>query len=1091
MFKLDENTIKKYATDSTYLRGLSYYIKNKVNYIDVEYGFDEKMDEEVVNLFSEVDSSEDWTYDVDITWGQNTGFKHIECNCETFYNNYNNNKLCKHIVAVLLKYLREENKIAKQNCAEADYFVEHIKRSIMHQQLPEKCLNLEVKYNFLVDFGNCSYIELKVGQNRNYVVKNIRSFLETIKYKKAPLEFGKSFTFDPNIHKFNEQDQKLLNMLMEIYESDLKLKEDYYGYLGSSNRFLSGKKAYLTESQLKRFFSIMKDRSFHGEIMGKYYDDLKILEEDLPLDFNLCLEENHILLSTDKELPTPLTETGDFFFYKNNIYKSSEEQIALFSPYYNELLYSKTSYIKFKKEDEDKIVSYILPNLKKICNSLTIDNKLKSRFYEKPLSISIYLDRINDYIAAQPVFKYGDLEITPFDEAFKKENEKILIRDIHRELSSISILESFGFQAENNKFLLKSQENLIEFLTEGLQKLQKVADVYYSESFKRLKVYNSSSFKSSISLTESGLLEFSFSIEGVDKSELKNILEALKEKKKYHRLKDGGFVFLQDKKIIDLGNMIEYLDIKDSDLKKDSIELSKYKALYIDENIELNAMTFIERNSKFRELANNLRDFQKIDYTLPKNLEKTLRGYQKFGFKWLKTLSICGFGGILADEMGLGKTLQTISFIEDYCNENAANKKPSLVVAPTSLIYNWKAEIEKFSPKLNALVISGSKEERENQRKAIENSDIVITSYALIRRDIEEYKNLKFKYCILDEAQNIKNAASINAQSVKEIIAETRFALTGTPIENSLTELWSIFDFIMPGYLMSHRKFSKKFEIPIVKRKDEKALEALNRHIKPFILRRLKSEVIKELPPKIEHKVIVEMTDNQKKLYAAYLMQFKNQIKWQISENGFDKSRFAILSALTRLRQICCEPSVFIENYTGESGKINALDDILEESIQGGHRILLFSQFTSVLKIISKRLNKNGIEYLYLDGSTKGELRGKLVNDFNQGQGAVFLISLKAGGTGLNLTGADVVIHFDPWWNPAVEAQATDRAHRIGQKKTVEVISLIARGTIEEKIYDLQQKKKEIITNVLDNNKNEDILISQMNQEEIERLLEI
>ena len=699
---------------------------------------------------------------------------------------------------------------------------------------------------------------------------------------------------------------------------------------------------------------------------------------------------------------------------------------------------------------------------------------------------TIYLDKEGENVTADVIYKYGTLNLTPFEEKAQREEGKVLIRDIEGELNIVGILQNFGFVKENHKFTLKNEEKLIDFLTGGLKALQDRVEIYYSEAFKNIKVYSPTNMKSSIKLNDNDLLEFSFNIEGVDKEEIKRIFKALKEKKKYYKLKKGGFISLESKELNDLGNMIEYLNIKDSDLIKDKVILSKYNALYIDQNLKQNSMNFIERNKKFRELVNNIRDIQDTDYAIPDSLDNVMRNYQKFGYKWFKTLSSCGFGGILADEMGLGKTLQAISFIT---SERGESKNPALVIAPTSIVYNWKSEIEKFAPELKSLIISGNKTEREELRREMSQYDVVITSYPLIRRDIEEYKNIEFNHCFLDEAQQIKNPASINAQSVKELKANGYFALTGTPIENSLTELWSIFDFIMPGYLLSQGKFSKKYEMPIMKDKDKKSLEELNKHIKPFILRRLKKEVAKELPPKIEHKIVIEMTEEQKKLYMVYLASVKGEIDEEIKEKGFNKSKIKILVALTRLRQICCEPSVFMEKFEGESGKMLALDDLLEESINEGHRILLFSQFTSVLKNIIPRLNKNNIEYMYLDGSTKSELRGQLVKEFNEGKSSVFLISLKAGGTGLNLTGADVVIHFDPWWNPAVEDQASDRAHRIGQKKTVEVIKLIARGTIEEKIYELQEKKKEIIKSVLDENTDES-LITKLSEEELKGLFE-
>ncbi|PRR80166.1 ATP-dependent helicase HepA [Clostridium liquoris] len=649
-------------------------------------------------------------------------------------------------------------------------------------------------------------------------------------------------------------------------------------------------------------------------------------------------------------------------------------------------------------------------------------------------------------------------------------------------------MESFNFKRENYNYILKDEEKLLNFMLKGMGLLQDICDIYYSQSFKNIKVYTSSNYRSNIKLNEEDLLEFTFNIEGVDKKELKDIFQALKEKKKYYRLKKGGFVTLEDKNLNGIGELIDYLNIKPSELEKDKVILQRYNAIYIDSSIKEKNIKSIEENKGFRQLVNSIKDIGEMDYTIPENLKDIMRPYQKFGFKWFKTLARCGFGGILADEMGLGKTLQTIAFIKSEVDENKGNKMPSLVVCPTSLVYNWQDEINKFQQDLKCVIVSGSKEEREKNIKSIKEADVVITSYALIRRDIEEYENIKFRYCFLDEAQNIKNPQSLNAQSVKSIKAKGYFALTGTPIENSLKELWSIFDFIMPGYLLNSRKFSQKYELPIVKNKDKNVLNELNMHIKPFILRRLKKDVITELPPKIEHNIIVDMTEEQKKIYASFVQQAKEDMDREIEANGFNKSKIKILSMLTRLRQICCDPSTFIENYTGDNGKMEAILDIVENNINQGHKMLLFSQFTSVLKNIAKRFNENNIKYLYLDGSTKADVRRNLVKEFNEGDSSIFLISLKAGGTGLNLTGADIVIHFDPWWNPAVEQQASDRAHRIGQKKTVEVIRLIAKGSIEEKIYKIQEKKKEIIKNVVDSNAGEEILLSNMDEKDIKEL---
>jgi len=496
-------------------------------------------------------------------------------------------------------------------------------------------------------------------------------------------------------------------------------------------------------------------------------------------------------------------------------------------------------------------------------------------------------------------------------------------------------------------------------------------------------------------------------------------------------------------------------------------------------------------------------------YLVPNGIQATLRPYQMTGYKWLRTLAANNLGGILADDMGLGKTLQSIvymaSILEETKNKNSV-KEPEpdnkvsriknadkeepdqvrfLIVCPSSLIYNWQDEVDNFAPHLTTEVITGSPKERQELIESDRKADIIITSYPLIRRDIDLYVKIQFHTVFIDEAQYIKNADSLNAKSVKLIRAKHKFALTGTPIENSLSELWSIFDFIMQNYLFSHTKFINIYEKPIMKEEEDK-LRDLNRRITPFILRRMKKDVLHELPDKVEEKMLTDMVEEQKKIYVSFMENVKSEINTEIKENGFEKSKMKILAALTRLRQICCHPSTFIDNYTGGSGKLELLLEIITDAIANGHRILVFSQFTSMLSIIEAELHKENIGCFYLAGSTKVQDRNDYVKRFNQGEGEVFLISLKAGGTGLNLTGADTVIHYDPWWNPAVEDQATDRAYRIGQMKSVHVIKLITKGTIEEKIYKLQKKKKNLSDSVI---QSKEVFINTLTREELEEIL--
>ena len=500
-----------------------------------------------------------------------------------------------------------------------------------------------------------------------------------------------------------------------------------------------------------------------------------------------------------------------------------------------------------------------------------------------------------------------------------------------------------------------------------------------------------------------------------------------------------------------------------------AIELPISRSLYLDKILQ-KLDTNISRSEEYKKIVNQVSNKnieEQID--IPKGLTVELRNYQITGFKWLKILDNYKFGGILADDMGLGKTIQLLAVIQEYL-EQEKNPKPSMVVCPSSLSLNWNSEIKKFTPTIKTLVIHGNAEERKRQIEDIKNYDLIITSYDLLKRDIEEYKKVdcEFKYIIADEAQYIKNNNTQNAKVIKEIKSDTRFALTGTPIENSLSELWSIFDFIMPGYLYSYKKFKELYEMPIVKENDERAIKKLKMLIEPFIMRRTKKEVLTELPDKTISILNNEMQDEQLKIYMAYMTKAKKEVSQEINTNGFEKSQIKILALLMRLRQICCHPSLFISNYRGESSKLNQCIELLRDAISSGHKILLFSGYSSMLEIIEKELKKKKIKYFKLTGQTKVGDRIKLVDEFNNNDEIkVFLISLKAGGTGLNLIGADMVIHYDPWWNLSAENQATDRTYRIGQKKNVQVYKLITKDSIEERIYELQEKKSNLAKTML------------------------
>lgn len=546
---------------------------------------------------------------------------------------------------------------------------------------------------------------------------------------------------------------------------------------------------------------------------------------------------------------------------------------------------------------------------------------------------------------------------------------------------------------------------------------------------------------------------------------------------------------MQDSNEIDfIDKLISGTDISYKELETGSIRLPVNRTLYLNVLLKQIKGTKITKNTEYKNIINGLdKDLLDEEERIPDGIESVLRSYQIIGYKWLKTLDRYKFGGILADDMGLGKTIQIISILLDY-KQNCDEHRASIVVSPSSLSLNWKNEIEKFAPSLNIKVVRGTMTERKEIIQNIDKYDLVITSYDLLKRDIDIYKEKKynFKYIIADEAQYLKNNNTKNAKAIKQLNSDTRFALTGTPIENSLAELWSIFDFIMPGYLFSYKEFKSTYETAIVKDEDKETMDKLKMLIEPFILRRTKKEVLTELPEKTITVLNNEMEEEQRKIYLSYLVQAKQELQDEININGYEKSQIKILAALTRLRQICCHPGLFIENYKGGSSKLEQCMEIIEDGVMAGHKILLFSSYTSMFEIIEKELNKREIKHFKLTGATKVDERIELVDEFNHNpEIGVFLISLKAGGTGLNLIGADMVIHYDPWWNISAENQATDRAYRIGQKNNVQVYKLITKDSIEEKIYEMQQRKAELTDNMLNT---QTTFINKLSKEEIMNL---
>jgi len=712
-----------------------------------------------------------------------------------------------------------------------------------------------------------------------------------------------------------------------------------------------------------------------------------------------------------------------------------------------------------------RVMGELVPFLK-LTGLVEISDELRRQLIQLPLVARVYLDRSANGrdVVARAQFRYGDRTIDPFDETPLPENlprgEKLLLRDAAAERKVLDALGAAGFIVSKGHVYLTGQEAIFNFVSEGLQHLQELAEVYLSNDFKRMTP-RKPKFAGKMRLNGSAL-ELKFTQDDEPAQEILAIMEALARRRRYFRLKDGSF--------LDLSAMDEWLPLADSIFEAaqaegaesvamgdDTIRLQAYRACYLQSLLESLGLP-IEVDEKTQETVRLLTDPGKVqDVKLPDGL--SLRPYQERGFQWLLALDRLHMGGVLADDMGLGKTVQVIALLMATRQEGQV----SLVVAPTTLTYNWLSELGRFAPDLSVMVLGGSAAQRASQIRHVKEAhdvDVLITSYPLIRQDIEQLTTIEFRFAILDEAQHIKNAGSKGAQAVRQLQAQTRFALTGTPLENGVGELWSIFNFVLPGYLLSYSAFLRRYQ-------DGTDAEDLRRRISPFLMRRLKKEVLTELPDKIESVFTAQMSPEQAKVYEATMMRLRQRVDSIVKEKGFERGRTEVLAAITQLREICCHPSLVLDDYTGTSGKLDMLLDMLPEAIAKGRRVLLFSAFTSMLKILRRELDDAGYETMYLDGDTPAQRRVEMAEQFNAGQGQIFLISLKAGGTGLNLTGADMVIHYDPWWNPAAEDQATDRAYRIGQTRKVEVIRLVTHASIEEQVVALGQRKKALFDQLI------------------------
>jgi SNF2 family DNA or RNA helicase len=1012
------------------------------------------------------------------------------CSCSDFENNEfkSENYCCKHLVATFYKALGElaRNPLLIEEDVPSKAKFKN-RGSILSILLGEEKHKDETKIEVYINknqWTSALKAELKIGlssmtSSNLYILRDINHFLVSY-YNNVPINYSKNFTFSTETQRLSTKDKRLIDFI-----EMLKSMEASQRYVNrSEERYIDGKSINIPKYLTREFFEVInKHRVYLND--GFFYRpvDTEILYESPPLDFDLkIIKDNYVLKSTGG-MPVALGSKSDVFLYGSTIYLPDYEFCYKISPYLQ--VFNEARVVTMTSIEEENILRKLVPDLNFLSQSVTLSKAIKDKIIMGKCQFSFYFNQEGKDITLTLKVKYGTFEFNIFEDC----TEKIIYRDSKKEAHVTGVLKALGFQEIKNKYhFLKGEDYIFKFFKSDIERLQEIGEVYYSESFKGIKSLGTSGISGDIKSGKYNYFEMDFKIGDIHPQETTNILRAFRNSLKYYKLKSGEYLDLEE---LELNKFLKLLDVMaSSDSDNNHIEISKSKGAFLDSYLEENNIRYIKGKKELKEIRDKLKNIEKLNFKEPASLKGQLREYQKSGYNWFKTLDYLGFGGVLGDEMGLGKTLQAITFILS----NKGSK--TLIVAPTSLIYNWISEFEKFAPTVKVAAVNGLKEEREEIIKNIENQDVIITTYNLLKRDLESYKDVEFDYCILDEAQNIKNPNSQSAIAVKEIKARTRFALSGTPIENSLMDLWSIFDFIMPGYLYDEKRFSVRYHKKL--KENPEILDDLNRLIKPFILRRRKKDVLKELPDKIEKTLMVTLEQEQKKVYKTYANYAMELIENKVRSDEFKNSKIEILSYITKLRQLCLDPTVLMNDYSGGSAKVEALVELLHKSIEEEHRVLVFSQFTSVLKNIQKRLTVEGISFSYLDGSVPSEKRMNLVKAFNDGESAfgecensVFLISLKAGGTGLNLTSADVVVHFDPWWNPAVEEQATDRAHRIGQRNVVEVIKIIAKGTIEEKILLLQGEKKKLISSLLGDELSSGEGFAALSEEEIFGLFEM
>ena len=1034
---ITDDMIKKLCSDMVYRHGDEYYRDGRVHI--------RKRSE--TEISAAVDGEELYNVYISFDDGQ---IKNELCTC-TYYQTLHSP--CKHIVAVLKQRMaeldevgcteNENDKIASSLCREFSSHGERKKiRAIFELFIkPNRGTGVDPEFEMSLTLPDCG------GK-----VQGLENFLDCyLTYREFKVD--RTNTYSRRDMYFPENEDNIIKIMAEVYQtrsSGIEL------YRKSSSETAFG------SAVMRRMFPYLAKLDFKLIFDGISINGVEVVKDDPDILIDVLASGTDIVMSLS-ESGFAITPNGEWFFYNDKIYNTTSEWRDYFMPIYRSLSNEKRTQITFRGDNAMHFAAHVLPKIRG--HQGVILNGVDEIIVNSKPKFTVFLEADKDGISASLVVKYGTMQFR-LPSPVVSNDEKIIIRDYNAEDKLIRLFHRFDRQ--NYRYRLSDDKEIYRFISRDLKRIDEYAQIVMSDSFRHLDISNDIDIKvNALYDSREDYLEIEFDMDLLP-DEMAELLKSFRLKEDYYRTNDGRFINLKNNEKRELLEMLINSDVTEKELKSGKKKLPKFEML------RLEYINGISSNSSVRDYLESIRGRKPV---IPSDLKGELREYQKDALSWFYELSELGTGGILADDMGLGKTLETLCYIH-----SVSPKKPALIVAPRTLVFNWQKEIERFLPNAKYMVITGSKEDREKLLKDIYDYEFIITSYPLLRRDINLYMDMEFSWCVIDEAQYIKNRKTMNALSVKKINAEHKFALTGTPIENSIMELWSIFDFIMPGYLGSAREFSERF-INITD--DAELSQSLRNLIRPFVLRRMKKDVLYELPEKIETTVTVELTREQKALYKAFVEKLRRDAEGLLHTSG---GRMTILTGILRLRQICCHPLLITESEKATSGKLELLKDLVMNAKSGNHRVLVFSQFRTMIDIIERELAMLGIVPYKITGDVSVQDRVSICERFNNGEGEVILVSLKAGGTGINLTGADTVIHYDPWWNPAVTDQATDRVYRIGQTRAVQVIKLASHGTIEEKILKLELKKRALADDIIQVNTK---TLANLTDEEILSLFDI